>query len=115
MTKSPLWARVAMLGIASLMLYACGSGDKTPKSSGQPTTDALAKAKPYPLDWCIVSGETLGEMGEPVVRVYKGREVKFCCKNCIHDFESDMPRYFARLDSAITGQIQQPEPAGHGG
>lgn len=108
-------ARLAVLGIACLVLYACGAGDKTPKTVGQPTADELAKARPYPLEWCIVSGETLGEMGEPVVRVYQGREVKFCCKSCIRDFESNMPRYMARLDSAITGQIQQPEPTGHGG
>jgi hypothetical protein len=104
-----------MLCFAGLVLCACGSADKAPKSEGQPSAAELAKAKPYPLDWCVVSGETLGEMGTPVVKVYQGREVKFCCKNCVHDFEADMPRYLARLDSAAAGQIHQPEPKGQGG
>ncbi len=115
MKNSSISARLTALGIVCLLLYACGSSDKAPKTGGQPSAAELAKAKPYPLQWCIVSGETLGEMGAPVVRVYQGREVKFCCKNCIHDFESDMPRYLARLDSAAAGQIQQPEAEGHGG
>ena len=41
------------------------------------------KLKPYPLETCVVSGEKLGEMGKPFVYQYEGREIKFCCKNCL--------------------------------
>ena len=45
------------------------------------------KAKPYPLKTCIVSGDDLGEMGDPVVFTDKGQEIKLCCKPCRQDFD----------------------------
>jgi hypothetical protein len=47
------------------------------------------KAKPYPLETCIVSGEKLGSMGKPVVFEYKGQEIKLCCKSCRPKFDKD--------------------------
>jgi YHS domain-containing protein len=58
---------------------------------------AEAAPRPYPLDTCIVSGGELGSMGEPVSRVYKGQEVKFCCAGCIPSFESDPDKYMKKL------------------
>ena len=59
-----------------------------------------AKPKPYPLKTCVVSGEKLGEMGKPVVYVHEGREIKFCCKDCIKDFKKDPAKYMKKLDEA---------------
>ena len=58
---------------------------------------AEAAPRPYPLETCIVSGGQLGSMGEPVSRVYKGQEVKFCCAGCIPSFESDPDKYMKKL------------------
>ncbi len=51
--------------------------------------------KPYPanLKTCVVSGDTLGEMGKPVVIIKDGQEVKLCCKDCIKDFNKDPQKY----------------------
>jgi hypothetical protein len=54
---------------------------------------------------CIVSGDKLGEMGQPVKYTYNqagqpDRELEFCCKDCIADFEKDPGRYLAKLDGA---------------
>ena len=57
----------------------------------------VANAKPYPLNTCIVSGDKLGEMGAPVVRVVNGQEVKFCCKDCVKDFDKDPAKYLTKL------------------
>lgn len=65
---------------------------------------AAAKVRPYPLDTCIITGEKLGEMGEPVVRVYDGREVKFCCNGCVGTFESDRAANFAKIDALLMEQ-----------
>ncbi len=52
--------------------------------------DANKKVKAYKLDTCAVSGEKFGgDMGEPVVFVYKGQEMKLCCKECMIDFNKD--------------------------
>jgi YHS domain-containing protein len=66
------------------------------------SSDAHSEAKlPYPIDYCIVSGEKLDEMGEPVTKVYEGREVKFCCNMCPEKFENDQATFMKKLDDAI--------------
>ena len=55
------------------------------------------KAKPYPLDKCIVSDEKLGEMGDPFVFTYQGQEIKLCCKSCQKDFKKDPAKYLKKL------------------
>lgn len=57
-------------------------------------------SKTYPLTTCVVSGEKLGEMGKPYVHKYEGREVQFCCKNCLKDFNKDPKKYLKKLDDA---------------
>ena len=56
------------------------------------------KAKPYPLKTCIISGDKLGEMGDPYVYEYQGREIKFCCKNCLKDFQKEPAKYLKKID-----------------
>jgi YHS domain-containing protein len=61
--------------------------------------DVIAQQKPvYPLDTCVVLGNKLGE--EATDYVYKGRLVRFCCKDCIATFEKDPAKYLAKLDEA---------------
>ena len=58
------------------------------------------KLKPYPLETCVVSGEKLGEMGKPFVYQHEGREIKFCCKNCLKDFKKDTAKYIKKIEEA---------------
>lgn len=44
------------------------------------------KKDTYTLTTCVVSGEKLGEMGDPYIFQYEGREVRFCCKKYGEDF-----------------------------
>jgi len=55
----------------------------------------------YPLATCVVSGEKLGEMGEAVDYVYRNRLVRFCCKDCIKEFEKDPAKYIGKLNQAV--------------
>jgi len=56
------------------------------------------KAKPYPLQTCIVSDEKLGEMGEPYVFTHEGQEIKLCCKPCQKDFNKTPQKYLKKLE-----------------
>ncbi len=56
---------------------------------------------PYPFAACPISGEQLGSMGEPVILLYEGREVRFCCDGCPEQFDKDKAAAFARLDERI--------------
>jgi len=58
------------------------------------------KLKPYTLETCVVSGDKLGEMGKPFVYEYKGREIKFCCKNCLKDFNKEPAKYVKKIEEA---------------
>lgn len=75
------------------------------------TTKAKSATRLTALDWCIVSGETLGDMGKPIAYEWKDREMDFCCKSCVKIFEKQPVAYLARLDSALAGQIVQPKRA----
>jgi len=55
----------------------------------------------YPLEVCVISGEELGSMGEPVDYVYGTRLVRFCCKSCVKSFEKAPDKQLARVDAAL--------------
>ncbi len=81
---------------------------QSPQPDSKPATKDAAKDKrvgdPYPLATCPITGEKLGSMGEPVVKVYEsagGREVRFCCKSCPPKFEKDLAASFTKLDEQI--------------
>lgn len=58
---------------------------------------SAAEVRPYPSDVCIVSGNKLGSMGKPVTMVYKGQEVKFCCKPCVAKFNRNPEKYLKKI------------------
>jgi len=71
----------------------------TPPATGAAPAGAPA-ASAYPLATCVVSGEKLGEMGEPVKIDYQGTEVRFCCNKCVAEFNKDPKKYLAVLEAA---------------
>lgn len=63
-----------------------------------PTAAQLAAAKPYPLDSCLVGGEELGSMGEPVVVVVGNQQVKLCCAHCLPELKENTAELLAKLN-----------------
>ena len=72
-------------------------------------TDAtwFAKAKAaYPTDVCVVSNDKLGgDMGLPQDYIYRetnkpDRLVRFCCNDCLKDFNADAAKYLGMIDTA---------------
>jgi hypothetical protein len=60
-----------------------------------------AKAKTYPLKACVVTDEKFGgDMGDPYVFTYEGREVKLCCKGCLKDFNAEPAKYVKKMEAA---------------
>lgn len=58
------------------------------------------KPKPYTLKTCPVSDEKLGEMGDPYVFTYEGREIKLCCKSCQKDFKKEPAKFIKKIEAA---------------
>jgi len=82
-------AALAFLAGAPTLLYA--------GATNSPSNSAKTTVKPYPLKYCLVSGEKIGEMGEPVAITYKGQEIKFCCKDCVKDFKKNPDKFLKKL------------------
>ncbi len=83
--------KTLLMGIvsASVVLGALGADVKP-----------AAKAKPYPLKVCVVSDEKFGgDMGDPYVFTYQGREVKLCCKGCLDDFNKEPAKYVKKMEA----------------
>ena len=101
----------------SATLIGCGQASEQDVSvkagSAQPDTSALPSAEfdgePYPLSVCVVSGEKLGSMGDPVTMVYEGRQIKFCCAGCKGDFEKEPAKYLAMIDAKAAGNPIAPD------
>lgn len=67
-------------------------------------TDDKRVGDAWPLDTCVVSGMKLDSMGEPIVRIHEGREVRFCCAGCLNPFNADPTAHLAKADAKIIEQ-----------
>lgn len=103
--KNLLLALFASAAVA-FSLAACGGDDHDHDGHDHGDGDEHAATEPaaaaaaddgYPLKTCVVSGEELGSMGEPVVVKHGEVTVKLCCKSCIEDFEADPAKYAAMV------------------
>ena len=56
---------------------------------------------------CPVSGEKVGEMGEPGKVEYKGKIYSLCCPMCEKDFLKDPEQFIEKLNAA---QKQEAQP-----
>jgi hypothetical protein len=65
---------------------------------------ADATGDPFPLPKCPVAAKELGSMGNPVVMMHEGREVRLCCKGCLKTFEMSAARYFKIIDRKVVEQ-----------
>ncbi len=95
--RLPAIATVVLSGLVAALAFA----------AAEPAT--MPSTQPSNLQTkCVVSDEALGEMGDPVVLNYEGREVKFCCESCIKKFKKDPAKYLKKLDEQTAGATTQP-------
>jgi hypothetical protein len=84
--------------------HAAPPASQAPAAAPAPAQDNAAviqaQLPTYPLQTCVVSGEKLGGMGNPVNYVHEGRLVRFCCSGCIDTFKKDPGKYLKLIDDA---------------
>lgn len=105
--------------LAPLVLLLAGCASKAPEASPPPAAEpapaATAPAAPlevrpaalvkdYPLDTCVVSGEKLAMMGEPVAVEVDGVVIHLCCNHCIEDVKKDPAKYVSIVRAAMRSQ-----------
>jgi YHS domain-containing protein len=74
-----------------------------------------AQQATYPLENCIVSGEALDSMGEPVNFVMHNRLYRLCCNGCIKQLRQSPAEYAEKLDGAASDAANATGAAAHEG
>ena len=99
----------------------CSEEAESPAATQAPEpTESVAEATQeeaaaYPIDFCVVSGEKLGSMGDAIEVTVEGRTVMLCCEMCKTDLMNDPSVYLAKLDAAAAGDAGAPaSEAEHG-
>jgi hypothetical protein len=90
-----------LLKITVLILLAGAPALVRADGTNSPSSSTNAAVKPYPLNYCLVSGDKIGgDMGKPIVIVYQGQEIKFCCSDCPAEFKKNPDKYMKMLAEA---------------
>lgn len=55
----------------------------------------------YALKKCVVSGEELGSMGDPIAMVQGNELIMLCCKGCVKSLKRDPQGVMAKRDAAM--------------
>jgi YHS domain-containing protein len=63
------------------------------KATATKVTAKTAKAAPVKFTACMVTGEKLGSMGEPIKVKYKDQEYPLCCEGCRATFNKNPEKY----------------------
>jgi YHS domain-containing protein len=90
---------------------------KQPDGYLKKVDDALIarQRETYPMDMCLVSGEKLGSMGDPIDRLHGVTLVRFCCKGCIRAFDKSPEKFVAKVLEARGQHHKAAEGAHHRG
>jgi hypothetical protein len=105
--------------VGILMLLALGGPAAFAEKKDPPSAESPAPA----VTTCVVSGETLGEMGTPYAYVHKeegkpDRTIQLCCKSCVRKFQKNPAKYLEKLDASKAPEGSAPKAdadhSGHG-
>ncbi len=90
-----------LLKIAALVLLAGAPAPARADGTNAPGSSTNAAIKPYPLNYCLVSGDKIGgDMGKPIMTNYMGQQIIFCCSDCPADFAKSPQKYMKKLATA---------------
>ena len=67
------------------------------ESTNSPGCTSNSPAKPYPIHYCLVCGDTVGGTNTSVAIVFQGQEMKFCCERCVKTFRENPAKYLKKL------------------
>ena len=108
----PIALRI-FLGASLFAILACSNGSTNSDANSTTPDGNLTSSQeaPYPLDFCLVSGNDFGEDPDmiPYTHVYNGTTIKFCCKPCLPKFEKNPEKYMADLKEEIEALAKEPK------
>jgi len=98
--------RAAALALALLALTPIALAEEASETASAKSDKGAKNAEawdgdPYLLDFCPVTGQKLGSMGDPAVVEVDGREVRLCCAGCESQLRADPAGVLEKADQAI--------------
>ena len=93
-----------IVAVSCLTVTCMATAQTTALANADEKTVGEPKGDLYTLGTCPISGAALGSRGDPIVKQYDGREVRFCCKGCIGRFEADKEAGFKKIDAQLVKQ-----------
>ena len=99
-SRNVLTLRYALAIVAGIFAWAALNPAAAEEATSQPAAERQGEI--YPLDTCPISGSKLGTMGDPVIYLHEGREIRFCCEGCIPKFKRSPISAIEKIDAAIT-------------
>jgi YHS domain-containing protein len=99
MNMKPTFRLTAALLTATFLLAPLAASAEDTDAAKAKTGKKAEKNK-YLLTTCVVTDEKLGEMGDPYVFTYQGKEVQLCCKSCKKDFDKNPKKFVKKLTDA---------------
>lgn len=86
---------------------------EAPAAPEAAATDATAArvGDAYSLGVCPVSGEKLGSMGDPVVFIKDGKEIRLCCAGCQKKFDANVEAMVKEIDAKLIADQESHYPA----
>lgn len=102
---------ILLVSLTFVFISGCGDKESIKKhdhnshkhgNSMEKGTKEEAKLILYPLDYCVVSDEELGSMGDPISIEHKDQEIKLCCKGCVKTFHKNPELYLGKIRKATS-------------
>lgn len=93
----------SLLLIPALAVGLISCSDSTEPATNGPSGPESVESTEYPLDVCVVSGEKLGSMGDPITLEVEGHTFKICCASCEKKLRATPDKYIKMLESGEVG------------
>lgn len=81
------------------------------EAAAAPEAAAARVGDAYSLGVCPVSGEKLGSMGDPVVFIKDGKEIRLCCAGCQKKFDANAEALVKEIDAKLIADQESHYPA----
>jgi hypothetical protein len=98
---------VFCMGVA----IAISAGAKEEEKAAAPEAATARVGDAYTLGVCPVSGEKLGSMGDPVVFIKDGKEIRLCCAGCQKKFDANAEAMIKDIDAKLIADQESHYPA----
>lgn len=76
-----------------------------------PDTAAARVGDAYTLGTCPISGEKIGSMGDAVVFIKDGKEIRLCCEGCKKKFEAKADEVIKEIDAKLIADQESHYPS----